>query len=612
MAEEICTMVARKLQLLMSVWADLGFEYEPTRSRFERTKSHIETLLNQIIDSDVEMKETILKKIAQLKDHLHQLCRELSIPLPEFTASLSILEQENTVRKDLEHLKEKKRDRERAQKKLKKKEAELCAKLGAHCLSTCSVSVPSEKDLQEMELRVQGLEREKVDRTCQVSLLRKEIIAELNLLGSEPQAHLKVMNDEEDFILSKNNIDELMAYLDELQQLEVTRRRELAGLQEQLALFFDRLDIPPEEQHRIRSCSTDLTPSTLDALRANLAEYERRKQACLREFITRAKDDLLTWYKKCCVPQCRLYLDVDDSEDISEERLALLEDQLKALKEFYSENKLIIAKSERHEALGPGIWSWKSLRNGIEKFIATYSGSNKIFDLWGKDFLEHLDGQQQAHAQEKKRVRLEKDSRRKATPSAPGSSKSSTTLASRRRMAASVGKSSPSVCGGTPVGTSGTAARNIRRRSIKILEDMTEKEFTDYLYNKSLEIKPRGCKQPPKFPRRWPDLPLKSPGIKPRLTRSAGSHQVLPNWGGALPASEGEDARPPTSPSTPLTPPYVQHSDSCVFAPQFLAQQSERQLTSSVLCQKPGPLRPEAAESVEQLDVNLTDNASLL
>ncbi|XP_037290667.2 protein regulator of cytokinesis 1 [Rhipicephalus microplus] len=161
-AEEICTMVTRKLQLLMSVWADLGFEYEPTRSRFERTKSHIETLLNQMIDSEVEMKETLLKKIAQLKDHLHQLCRELSIPLPEFTASLSILEQENTVRKDLEHLKEKKRDRERAQKKLKKKEAELCAKLGAHCLSTCSVSVPSEKNLQEMKLWIQGLEREKV------------------------------------------------------------------------------------------------------------------------------------------------------------------------------------------------------------------------------------------------------------------------------------------------------------------------------------------------------------------------------------------------------------------------------------------------------------------
>lgn len=27
----------------------------------------------------------------------------------------------------------------------------------------------------------------------------------------------------------------------------------------------------------------------------------------------------------------------------------------------------------------------------------------------------------------------------------------------------------------------------------------SEKEFTDYLFNKSLEIEPRNCKQPPRF-----------------------------------------------------------------------------------------------------------------
>lgn len=55
-----------------------------------------------------------------------------------------------------------KRNRERAKKKLKEKEAELYAKLGTHCLNMCSVYIPSEKDLQEMELRVQALEQEKV------------------------------------------------------------------------------------------------------------------------------------------------------------------------------------------------------------------------------------------------------------------------------------------------------------------------------------------------------------------------------------------------------------------------------------------------------------------
>ncbi|KAL3213160.1 hypothetical protein MRX96_007751 [Rhipicephalus microplus] len=82
--------------------------------------------------------------------------------LYKFTASISILEQENTVRENLEHLKEMRRNREREKKKLKEKEAELYAKLGTHCLTMCSVYIQSEKDLQEMKLRVQALEQEKV------------------------------------------------------------------------------------------------------------------------------------------------------------------------------------------------------------------------------------------------------------------------------------------------------------------------------------------------------------------------------------------------------------------------------------------------------------------
>ncbi len=29
--------------------------------------------------------------------------------------------------------------------------------------------------------------------------------------------------------------------------------------------------------------------------------------------------------------------------------------------------------------------------------------------------------------------------------------------------------------------------------------NMSEKDFSDYLFNKSLEIEPRNCKQPPRF-----------------------------------------------------------------------------------------------------------------
>nr|XP_022906385.1 protein son of sevenless isoform X2 [Onthophagus taurus] len=44
--------------------------------------------------------------------------------------------------------------------------------------------------------------------------------------------------------------------------------------------------------------------------------------------------------------------------------------------------------------------------------------------------------------------------------------------------------------------------------------EMSDNEISNYLFNKSIEIEPRGSKQVPKFPRKWPHLSLKSPGTK--------------------------------------------------------------------------------------------------
>lgn len=50
---------------------------------------------------------------------------------------------------------------------------------------------------------------------------------------------------------------------------------------------------------------------------------------------------------------------------------------------------------------------------------------------------------------------------------------------------------------------------------------MTDTDISNYLYTKSTEIEPRGCKQIPKFPRKYPSLSLKSPSTKAKNSRAS-------------------------------------------------------------------------------------------
>lgn len=120
------------------------------------------------------------------------------------------------------------------------------------------------------------------------------------------------------------------------------------------------------------------------------------------------------------------------------------------------------------------------------------------------------------------------------------------------------------------------------------LAGRNEKEFNDYLYAKSLGIEPRNCKQPPKFPRKFPDNQLKSPGIKLRGSGRGGPPGPLPTMESALFRSNpriSEDREPhsprilntgtPPTPSTPLTPPHstpTAISDNSIFAPVLIPQ----------------------------------------
>ncbi|XP_058450193.1 protein son of sevenless isoform X4 [Malaya genurostris] len=111
---------------------------------------------------------------------------------------------------------------------------------------------------------------------------------------------------------------------------------------------------------------------------------------------------------------------------------------------------------------------------------------------------------------------------------------------------------------------------------------MSVTEIQNYLYEESKRIEPKNCRQATKFPRKWPDIPLKSPGIKPSSRRnigSANSSMTLPfasglgvggnfslsssaatNAASMISLSDGPTVHPPPLP--PLVPAVVSSSSS--------------------------------------------------
>lgn len=102
------------------------------------------------------------------------------------------------------------------------------------------------------------------------------------------------------------------------------------------------------------------------------------------------------------------------------------------------------------------------------------------------------------------------------------------------------------------------------------MEDMSEKDFADHLFNKSLEIEPRNARSLPRFVKKY-TCPLKSPGIRPSSARPGTMRHPTPLQNeprkisySRIPDSEAEGGAvsAPNSPRTPLTPPPASAASS--------------------------------------------------
>ncbi|KAH8283555.1 hypothetical protein KR018_005580 [Drosophila ironensis] len=104
---------------------------------------------------------------------------------------------------------------------------------------------------------------------------------------------------------------------------------------------------------------------------------------------------------------------------------------------------------------------------------------------------------------------------------------------------------------------------------------LSDKQMSDYLYNESMRIEPRGCKTVPKFPRKWPHIPLKSPGIKPRRqNQTNSSSKVLNSTSSAAAAASSTATTIATAAAPAAHPVAAAEPPALAAAATFAGEQS--------------------------------------
>ncbi|XP_070394789.1 protein regulator of cytokinesis 1-like [Dermacentor albipictus] len=439
---EICDVVGDNVRALAELWHDLGIDQEAMRSRLGRTKKHVVKLFIAMREDQQEMKERILARISSYAIEVERLASELGMPvtLPE---GRTVVQQEDEMRALAQRLREIRSSRKRELRMLRSEEADLCQRLQEPAFAFGNGgAIPSQEELHELREHLHTLEQEKVLRTCKFVALQREVVAQLQLIGAEPETEFErqIVDSPDEVILSLQNLESAAIYLHKLKELEIARREEISALKEQVNLYWERLNVPEEQQFRHAS---GLIPEAIARLKQELARLKDLKRQRLREFVERTNDELIAWRRKCCVPET---LEQDDPEDVSEEHLEQMEQELKMYKDLYAENKTIFAKVERREALWAKFLEMEKKSNDpsrlnnrggqllletkersrlqaelprleqeICSYIKNYRGSKQeVFNKWGDKFLGHIAAQNEAYCLQKEQERLERESRRKA------------------------------------------------------------------------------------------------------------------------------------------------------------------------------------------------------
>jgi protein regulator of cytokinesis 1 len=356
-----------QLSKLNEIWSRIGFNHQTKQDRLERFYTEVFTIVDEIIESEEELEEKIIHSIEQQLATIKEHCFELQIRFDDLKqlktlSEMTIIDQDELLRKEAKNLHEEKKKRMNEYRKLIQNENELCEKLRMK-KSDMKSHVPSESEIKSLETRIHDLQEFYEERKREMHALKDEIVQlsnELETSRSDSFAEMIIYESLDDLKMGEEDLRRAIEFRDDLKRRNVEIVDQIKHYRSKIKELWSKLNLEPSsgiesEPEMLKQMVYDeqefgQTFAKRHLLNELTSEYERCfriKMENMQKFIEGIRAEIKEFLEKMFIgdSECQsITVQLFSKSDFNEDLLTEHEKKLEDLKFCYEESQSLYEK----------------------------------------------------------------------------------------------------------------------------------------------------------------------------------------------------------------------------------------------------------------------------
>ncbi|XP_022180989.1 protein regulator of cytokinesis 1-like isoform X5 [Myzus persicae] len=359
--DEICAhakkeilKVQRNLDVIYGTYSDE--KKNGINQLHEHLKAHVTSFLDEVVLESDRDKNNIIKDIEELLVEKELLEKELQmhISIDDHNDATPLIDVQINIDKSLQECRKIKEQRMTELNKLQDEEKQICQLLNEKPKYSGIKDMPSATLLENIKSHIIDLKNTQIKRRSTFLEQKSKVQSLMADLGEIPilQFDKMVLEDTDQFLLSKSNLDELQKLIKRLENQTENQKCMAMELRTKLNSLWDRLQIDVTYREHFVSTKKGFGKTVIQELKLEVERCETLKKENIKQFIEKLRSELNDLWDRCHFgdrqrKQCHVYYSTEYNEDVMD----LLDIEVDNAKKFYNDNISIYRLFEEREHL---------------------------------------------------------------------------------------------------------------------------------------------------------------------------------------------------------------------------------------------------------------------